>query len=118
MRVDVDLSGVQDVIAAAARASVAVRVRVQAVIDRYTEIIAREARGLAPVDTGELRQSIQAELGPLASTILASAPHAAVVELGRSDNPNYPAQPFLGPAVEMHRAAFERDLRAAAEVTM
>ena len=81
-------------------------------VARYLEIIAREARGLAPVDTGALRESIETDaarvLTELAGLVVAGADYAAFVEHGTS---RMAAQPFLFPAFEMHARAFYDDLR-------
>ncbi len=59
--------------------------------------IANEAVILAPVDTGELQQSIRARrLDPSVWRVSAHAPHALHVEFGTQ---NGPAQPYLRPAV-------------------
>lgn len=114
----VDTRRLSALLTAAALAPAAVQRRVQEVVDRYAEIIAREAKGLAPVDSGTLRASIRYELYELAARVLAATPYAAAVELGRTDNPNYPVQPFLAPALEIHRTAFERDLESALGVAV
>lgn len=54
------------------------------------------ARDYAPVDTGELRNSIFASSGgKYVSSVFASAPHAAMVEYGTS---KMPPRPFMLPA--------------------
>lgn len=50
------------------------------------------------VDTAYLRNSIDFDQDGHQSVIYASADYAPHVELG-TDNPNYPIQPFLRPAV-------------------
>ena len=94
------------------------RAAVEAVVERYTVLIAREMQGLAPVDTGRLRGSIGSELrriaGQVVGYVFARADHAIYPELGVASNPNYPRQPYLRPALETHRAAFYRDLKRAA----
>lgn len=64
--------------------------------------IARDAQRYAPVDTGELRGSIEAE-APIGNTvrIVARADYAAHVELGTS---RMAAQPYLRPALYQRRA--------------
>jgi HK97 gp10 family phage protein len=62
---------------------------------------AEEARRLAPVDTGELRDSITYEVRRTATTfaivVLAGADHALYVELGTS---RMSAQPYLRPVLD------------------
>lgn len=61
------------------------------------------ARGLVPVDTGALRDSIEAHSsGEYASSVTASASYAAMVEYGTG---KMAAQPYMLPAA--HRAAEE-----------
>lgn len=62
---------------------------------------AEEARRLAPVDTGELRDSITYEVRRTATTfaivVLAGANHALYIELGTS---RMSAQPYLRPVLD------------------
>lgn len=71
------------------------------------EAMAQEAKRLAPVDSGELRDSIGA--GPVtidgdgvSGSVRATAGHATYVEMGARDQ--HP-QPFLFPAYQAHRDA-------------
>jgi HK97 gp10 family phage protein len=57
--------------------------------------IAEKARGLVPVDTGRLRDSIQEKDGNVRSDV----PYAYFVEFGTV---NMEAQPFLRPAVDIY----------------
>ncbi|MBK8772186.1 MAG: HK97 gp10 family phage protein [Rhizobiales bacterium] len=65
-------------------------------------MVADLAAQLAPVDTGELRDSgsvhPSAPNGTSTYDVRFTADHARFVEYGTTD-PSYPAQPFLGPAV-------------------
>lgn len=88
------------------------------------EIVAEEARALVPVDTGELRGSIEAKPAEVngarvTSLVTADAPHAAYVEYGTGQagagsagagpgpyDPNWPgmvAQPYMRPAIDTRR---------------
>lgn len=110
---------------------------VRAVVERFTDLVAREAQGLAPYDQGDLRASIRGFMDAAAQAILgrveAAAPHAPYVEFGTGarvaipagleqaarkfyvdGSGNSPAQPFLFPAFEMHRADFVRAIKRAA----
>lgn len=64
----------------------AVTARVLNAVTKGTELVATEARTLAPVASGELRDSIASEvglIGPLVvGQVYATAPHAAFVEFG------------------------------------
>jgi len=55
-----------------------------------------EAKALAPVDTGKLRDSIQVSNGDDTDTIYSDVPYARVIEYGTRATP---AQPFFRPAV-------------------
>ncbi len=71
------------------------------------EAMAREARSLAPVDSGTLKASIRAEPVVLegeeaSARVVAGADHAAAIELGSRGRP---AQPFLHPAYQAHKEA-------------
>ncbi|HYG66098.1 MAG TPA: HK97-gp10 family putative phage morphogenesis protein [Anaeromyxobacteraceae bacterium] len=84
------------------------------------EAVAREAKALAPVDTGRLRASIEAlREGRTSAVVVARAPYAAFVEYGTR---RMAAQPFMRPAAQRARAevaarigeAVRRETRAAA----
>lgn len=72
-------------------------------VQATAEHIAEDAASRAPVDTGELRDSIHVEGRGMASVIVADAGHAAYVEYGTSRSP---AQPYLHPAVEAARSGY------------
>jgi HK97 gp10 family phage protein len=73
--------------------------------------VAADARALAPVDTGELRDSIQVvKTDDLHYQVEATAPYAAAVELGTV---HQAAEPFLFPAFEASRNELPRKLAAA-----
>lgn len=116
--VTLNLDGMADVLGALDRYARAVPPRVSAVVERFTEIVAREAKGLAPVDTGDLRGTIRAVLSRIASEGVGEVhaggidgvDYALWVEVGTRFSP---AQPYLVPALEAHRAAFVRAIREA-----
>ncbi|MGB1301877.1 MAG: HK97 gp10 family phage protein [Pseudoalteromonas tetraodonis] len=108
-------------------------------VTRHTGEVAREAKGFAPVDDGDLRESIHAVPpeagGPrYVGRVKAEADHAPYVEFGTGVHVTIPegqeayarqfyvngegrteAQPFLFPAVEAIRAGFVRDVNRAAD---
>lgn len=67
--------------------------------------IADDMRRGAPRDTGELVDSVQAEVAPdgMSGVAAATAMHAEPVEFGTEDTR---AQPFAGPAAEAARRRF------------
>ena len=71
--------------------------------------IEAQAKLLAPVKTGFLRNSIQTEMtGEMEATIGPAAEYAIFIELGTSRRA---ARPFLSPAIEGVRAKFEAGLK-------
>ena len=114
----IDVKGIPEVVAALNRTGDRATAAAQTTVDRYAGLVAREAKGYAPVDSGDLRASIRAELSRLAAVILSDLRYSATVELGRRDMPAYPVQPFLAPALETHRAGFARDIRAAVRAAL
>jgi hypothetical protein len=102
---------------------------VGAIINQITE----DARAFAPVDEGELKDSIRGrKTNPFGGFVLAEAPHAAATEFGSNphpiepkearflhffvdgvevftlhvDHPGTPAQPFLRPAFQKSQDDF------------
>ena len=75
-----------------------------AVVTKTATDLEAQAKGLAPVDTGNLRNSIQAvPQGPLAATVKVGAEYGIYVEFGTY---KAPAQPFIVPATEAARPGF------------
>lgn len=93
----------------------------QVVLRKTTLDVESEAKRLAPVDTGNLKGSIgHSDLrtvgasGTLESEVGPTADYGAYVELGTS---RHAPQPFLGPALDKHSAAFEQAMGILAERT-
>jgi HK97 gp10 family phage protein len=75
-----------------------------ATVARAAAMMVAEAKRLAPVRTGRLRDSITArQLGPLSWEVSAEAPYAVFVEYGSRGRP---ARPFFRPAFEKTAARF------------
>jgi HK97 gp10 family phage protein len=86
------------------------RAEVSRVVRRTAFQIEAQAKVLAPVDTGFMRNSIGTEMvSQLTAVISVGAEYGAYVEFGTT---RMRAQPFLGPAVERNRAAFEAAIKA------
>ena len=67
------------------------------------------AKDKAPIDTGNLQNSIAGEMdGPLSGKVIAGADYAAYVELGTH---KAAAQPFMVPSAEEARAPFKAALK-------
>lgn len=62
---------------------------------RVATAIAKKARELVPVDTGDLRNSIHVQNDKLGSIVIAGTDHAAAVEYGTIKQE---AQPYMRPA--------------------
>ena len=88
------------------------RKRLSRVVEKYALLIANEARRLAPVDTGNLVNSIHhvLEAGALAAVVGTNIEYAIHQEMGTI---KMAVQPFLVPAFEKYRSAFIRDVKAA-----
>jgi hypothetical protein len=81
------------------------------VVRKAAADVEAQAKVLAPVDTGALRNSIQAEnTGPLAAEVTVGVAYGLEREIGSL---NRPAKPYLGPALESVRPAFAAAVRAA-----
>lgn len=111
---------------------------VKRIVIETTAIIQNEARALAPVDSGYLRQSIEVEVlnNGLSAIVTVDAEYAIYIEYGtgiyaKNGNGNedgwvyysekygefrftrgMEAQPFWAPAIESGRAYFEREIRS------
>lgn len=90
---------------------------IRGALTRYSARVVADAKRLAPVDTGRLRNSIgttaageSGMLGSQSVSVVATAPYAGFVEFGTSRNP---PQPYMRPAVARHRPAFLNELAEA-----
>ena len=77
------------------------------------KIVEREARRMAPVATGELRDKIDTEVLPARQSeavvvLVSKAEHAMPVEFGTSDTP---AQPYARPAIQSRKRDFWKTLK-------
>lgn len=75
--------------------------RLSQVIAESALNIQREAKHIAPIRTGNLRNSIQAEIEKEKAYVKAYAPYAHYVEYGTS---KMRARPYMRPAVEKEKA--------------
>lgn len=72
-----------------------------------------DAKPRAPVDTGNLRNSIQAQsTGELSAEVNVGAEYGPYVEFGTH---KMAAQPYLSPAVEAQRGSFEAAVKKVLE---
>lgn len=86
------------------------------VVQKVTSDIVRDAKILAPVDTGRLRDSIghtdTSTADTISSEIGPTVNYGEFVELGTS---RMNAQPYLGPATDRHEPVFEQAMAKIAE---
>lgn len=75
-----------------------------------TDEVADDMRDSVPVDTGALRDGIQAESDGLSGQAVSTADHSWAVEGGTS---KMPARPFAQPAAERSRNRFPERVSAA-----
>jgi HK97 gp10 family phage protein len=75
-----------------------------------TEEVEQDMRDSVPVDTGALRDGMQAEVDGLSGKATSTAPHSWAVEGGTS---RMPARPFAQPAAERSRVRFPDRVNAA-----
>lgn len=79
--------------------------RASAVVRKVAFDTEADAKRLAPVDTGNLRNSITTAVtgDGLTAAVVATASYAPFVELGTS---RMAPQPFMGPATDRNKEAF------------
>jgi len=110
-KITVELEGVEELRQTIKDMKAAFIVRVLALVDSIAEKVMLEAKTLAPVDTGMLRDSIKKELVKKyrVGRVFAGAPHAHLLEFGHltKSGTMTEAHPFLVPALEKHRREFE-----------
>lgn len=87
------------------KASVAVHLAGTRAVAKAAHDIEARAKIKAPVDTGNLRNSISSDVRPLSAEVGPTADYAAYVELGTS---RMAPQPFLGPAFDEVEPQFVR----------
>lgn len=100
--VEFDMSEVADLAAELGAAPARVMRLSSSTMTRIAGKLRDEAKAAAPVDTGELRDSLEIQGGDGYRIVRATARHAYFVEFGTSDTP---PQPFLWPAAGRAGAA-------------
>lgn len=96
MSVDFDASELDGLAAELAAAGPKALLASSAHMTQIAAQLRDDAKAAAPVDTGELRDSIEVQGGKDYRIVRATAEHAFFVEFGTSDTP---PQPFLWPQV-------------------
>jgi HK97 gp10 family phage protein len=95
-----------------------VGLRAAAALRKTAYDIEADAKALAPVDTGNLRSSIETRVSgdgrsaSMTAEVSANAGYSAYVEFGTSTSPG---QPFMGPAFDRRAPLFDQALGKIAE---
>ena len=84
-----------------------VRRDIEGALERAADDLVARARALAPVETGELRNSIRASGAGMDRAVTAAAPHAIFQEFGTT---GAPPKPFMGPATDAIEPKLVADL--------
>ena len=100
-----DTSALQKLAVELGEADARVTDRVSAAIRKTALDIEADAKALAPVDTGALKNSISSDIKPLSAEIGPSTSYAHFVEHGTS---RMAAQPYMGPAFERRVPGLEK----------
>lgn len=91
------------------KSGVKVTALTKVVVKKTASDIEASAKIFAPVDTGNLMNSISTEVDGLKAEIGPTAHYGGYVEDGtrnKDESPRTPAQPFMGPAVDTHEPSF------------
>ncbi|MDO7847457.1 HK97 gp10 family phage protein [Hymenobacter sp. M29] len=111
MAITTKLVGVESLLAKLRAYATNAPLRVQAAVTASLEQMETDAKALAPVDSGQLRDSIHANpSGRLAGSVTVGVDYAKWVELGSGRNA---PQPFLYPAYHRNKTAFLASLKQA-----
>lgn len=102
-----DVSALRKLAADLDAAPARVRHDVEGVLDQAADDLAARARALAPVETGELRNSIRASGAGMDRAVTAAAPHAIFQEFGTR---HMAPRPFMGPAADAIEPKLVADL--------
>ncbi|SDY97599.1 HK97-gp10 family putative phage morphogenesis protein [Hymenobacter psychrophilus] len=105
--VRVELKGMREAIAALRFYQIDKKARVKTEVATYTLLVESTAKDFAPVDTGRLRASIHSDFRAdgLGGSVSTNVEYAQAQELGTR---RMPAQPFMFPAAERWRVAYEQ----------
>lgn len=94
------------------RAAATAEPRARIVVAKTALDIVADAKNLAPVDTGNLKSSIGADIDGLLAEIGPTANYGLFLELGTS---RMAPQPFMGPAADRREGPFEEAIAQLAE---
>lgn len=87
------------------RAADQVEAKAPSIVEKTAYDIQATGQKIAPVDTGLLKSSISTDVDGLEAEIGPTADYGGYVEDGTS---RMAAQPYMGPAVDIHKPRFER----------
>ncbi|CAM3876616.1 HK97-gp10 family putative phage morphogenesis protein [Cohnella lubricantis] len=115
VKVDVKITGAEDVLAAFDRFDKASRVNLRSAVRKNANALRKAIQTRAPVDSGNLRDSIAAKydkdgLGADVGPTRPQGSHAHLLEFGTV---KMAAQPFITPSAEEQRDKYLDDVRSA-----
>lgn len=103
----IDASGLTRLAADMGRAGVKVIPLAAAVVAKTAHDIETDAKAAAPVDTGQLRNSISSDVRALTAEVGPTAFYGHMIEDGTSRTG---PRPYMGPAADAHADAFEQGI--------
>ena len=109
------VQGSDDVLQALTDAVEAALPAIRAATEEETEEVAADMRSSAPVDQGDLRDSIETDVVDTDGRVSVGADHRWFVEAGTS---SAPAQPYALPAAERSRGRFPDRVEKAIKGTL
>lgn len=107
MFVHIDTSQVHQLAADMRRHADETEAKAEEIVAKVTHDIVATAQAIVPVDTGNLKNSIGAEVSGLTGEAGPTAEYGAYVEFGTS---RMSPQPYMGPAFDMNEPKFEASL--------
>lgn len=81
--------------------------KIDGLIVKYVGLVMAEAKRLAPVDTGRLRDEIHSEFEAMAGSVVSDLAYSAAQEYGTARQPGHP---YLRPSMERYGPAFLAEL--------
>lgn len=109
-KVDIEVRGLDALLGKLDKLPDQMRKGAERAVADETEEVTQDMRDSVPVDTGALRDGMQAEVDGLSGRAVSTAKHSFAVEGGTS---KMPARPFAQPAAERSRQRFPERVSAA-----
>lgn len=105
MTITIETAGFKELAADLGDASFRVTAQAALVVAKTAHDIERDAKILAPVDTGFLKNSISSDIRALTAIVGPTASYASYVEFGTS---RMSPEPYMFPAAARHEDAFAK----------